>query len=569
MYSNISNITVLAIEDDVAVRRSISTYLEDSGCTVIEASCGREGLRLFRQHRPDIVYTDLNMPNIHGLDLIPQLRDECASTPIVVISGTGTMGDAVEAMKRGAWDFVSKPIRDFSTLDVLTSDLVRRSRKMKSDAMALAAEQSRYFGHPLGLLPGKDAACTYFNTSISSGQTPSMIVVNLDRFKAINASLGHSAGTELLRLTSERLKSIATDRHMVAHLDADEFALLSTADEAEVQDLVQNVRNLFKSSFSVDGQELYASACQGIVLSHQGAESFDEMLRRASMALCMARMKGRHSVQYYEEDFGKIARERNELEFLLRRALEQEEFIVHYQPQLHLDTGAMIGAEALVRWQKANGELVPPSEFIPLLEESGLIIPVGEHILRTACRHYMTWQTPGKQPLTISVNISIAQLKSGTLPATLVEIAGETGMDLSCLCLELTESIVVDEIEQTMLILEELRSLGVQLSIDDFGTGYSSLSYLRRMPICELKIDRSFISSLPNDQSNAILVTTIIQMAHAMNMRVVAEGVENKAQLRYLKELGCDMAQGYYFSKPMATGSFAERYRDFCSQPAN
>jgi EAL domain-containing protein (putative c-di-GMP-specific phosphodiesterase class I) len=167
------------------------------------------------------------------------------------------------------------------------------------------------------------------------------------------------------------------------------------------------------------------------------------------------------------------------------------------------------------------------------------------------------------------VNISIAQLKSGTLPATLVEIAGETGMGLSNLCLELTESIVVDDIEQTMQILEELRSLGVQLSIDDFGTGYSSLSYLRRMPICEIKIDRSFISSLPNDQSNAILVTTIIQMAHAMNMRVVAEGVENQDQLQYLKELGCDMAQGYYFSKPVTESSFAERCRNVCGQPVN
>ena len=551
-------ILVLAIEDDDALRRSIVTCLEDSGCKVIEASCGQEGLSLFRQHRPDIVYTDLNMPRIHGLDLIPQLRDECPETPIVVISGTGAIDDAVEAMKRGAWDFVSKPIRDIAILDLLTTNLVEKARKLKSDVASSETAQYMNSIDHFSSLPGKTIINKIFNERISARQIPSLIIVNLDRFKEIDSSLGQSAGMELLGQVAERFKSIMTEHDIFAHLDADEFAILSVEDDLHVRKLSLNLRDSFQEPFIIKDREIYASACQGIVLSHQGATTFEEMLRRANMALCMARANGRNSNQYYEADFGKMVRERNELEALLRRALEQEEFELHFQPQYLIETGKMIGAEALVRWKKSNGVLVLPSEFIPVLEDSGLIIPVGEYILRQACSQYVKWQSEGISPFIISVNISIAQFKSGALPATLTKIARETGMDLSFLCLELTESIVVDDIEQTIQTLEELRVLGVQLSIDDFGTGYSSLSYLGRMPISELKIDRSFIFSLPHDQSNAILVTTIINMARGMNIRVVAEGIENEEQLLYLKELNCEVAQGYYFNKPMNADQFAK-----------
>lgn len=550
MDNDIQGITVLTIEDDPLMRLCIVTSLKDSGYKIIEASCGREGLQLFKQHHPDIVFTDLSMPNIHGLDLIPQLREESPETPIVVISSTGAIHDAVEAMKRGAWDFVSKPIYDLSVLDRLTSKLVRQSRKMRLEALSTATD-------PLLSLPGKSILDKIFNERISLLQRSSLIIVNLDRFKEIDASLGQSAGKELLNLTANRLKSIMSVQDIFAHLDADEFAILSVENDSHVQNLSHSIRDAFLEPFEIQGKELYASACQGVVLSHQGAMNFDEMLRQANMALCMARANGRNSIKYYEADFGKIVRDRNELELRLRKAFEQEEFILFFQPQYQLDTGALIGAEALVRWKKPNGDMVLPAEFIPVLEECGLIIPVGKYILREACRQYMEWRSNGIPPFTMSVNISVAQFKSGDLPATLIEIARETGMDLSCLCLELTESIVVDDIEQTIQTLEVLRGLNVQLSIDDFGTGYSSLSYLRRMPISELKIDRSFISTLPHDQSNAILVTTIVTMARCMNIRVVAEGVEDEEQLLYLKELNCEVAQGYYFNRPLDVDQFA------------
>lgn len=553
MNENTQHITVLAIEDDSALRRSIVTCLEDSGCTVLEASCGHEGLSMFRKYRPDIVYTDLNMPNLHGLDLIPQLRNEDPEIPIVVISGTGAINDAVEAMKRGAWDFVSKPIRDLAVLDGLTIDLVERARKIKMEAQVPAAAQ---YIHPFVSLPGKSRINEVFDQRLSAHQPSSLIIVNLDRFKEIGASLGQSAGTDLLHQVADRFTSIMTGDDVFAHLDADEFAVLSVEDDSHVRNLSRSLRDSFQVPFTIKGREIYASACQGIVLSHQGTTAFDEMLRRANMALCMARTNGRNSIQYYEADFGKIVRERNEFESLLRKALEQEEYVLHFQPQYLIETGALIGAEALVRWKRPNGDLISPIEFIPILEESGLIIPVGEYLLRRACRQYMKWRSEGASPFTISVNISVAQFKSGALPATLIEIARETGMDLSFLCLELTENIVVDDIEQTMATLEALRILGVQLSIDDFGTGYSSLSYLRRMPISELKIDRSFVFSLPHDQNNAILVTTIINMARGLNIRVVAEGIETEEQLLYLKALHCEIAQGYYFNKPLDAERF-------------
>lgn len=548
-------VSVLTIEDDHLLRESISTYLTDSGFRVHEAENAHDGLNLFRESRPDLVFTDLSMPNGSGLDLIPLLKEESPSTPIVVISGTGRIEDAVEAMKRGAWEFIVKPIRDLSTLEDLSRRLMVRSGEMvRQQQESTRADHSPEPGNgynPLTGLPNRTLLEERFQERIAAKQHICLVLLDLDNFKMVNATFGNQTGDDLLRQVSRRLEAARTESMTLFYLGGDEFAILADCCDMKAECSAVSLSSVFQEAFTVGTQEIYISASMGIVSLTDNVGTLDDLLRYASISARQAKVRGRNNLQHYDPDFCVQARSRVEMETHLRRALEREEFLLQYQPQIDVASGAMCGVEALVRWRRADGSMVSPVDFIPILEESGLIIPVGEWILKSACSQYSEWMRQGMTPFTLSVNISAAQFKSGNLPGTVVRVLAETGMDPACLCLELTESIVMGDIEGTLTTMKALRGLGVSLSIDDFGTGYSSLSYLCKMPICELKIDRSFIATIPDDRNNAAIVSSIIGLAHCMSIRVVAEGVETEDQLGHLAGLRCQMVQGYLFSKPL------------------
>lgn len=559
-------IRVLTIEDDDGLRRSIADYLGDSGFTVYEAADAQEGLALFREHLPDIVFTDLRMPNGNGMDLLPLLREESPHTPVVVISGTGKLNDAVEAMKRGAWDYIEKPVRDLSLLEELSRKLFRQALDTRTPEGFEASPDELKDRDPLTGLPGRAFLTERFSSLAGRVPRLTLIHLDLDNFKMTNATLGQRAADGLLREVAGRLRSVLAAGDILARIGRDEFALLSPADVSEAGSLLASLKGVFHEPFAAGGGELFVSASMGVVGWPGDGVTIEELLKQAEMSTCQAKERGRNSVQFFNPAFGAHVRSRIELETSLRRAFEREEFTLHYQPQIEISTGAVTGMEALLRWRRSDGKPASPAEFIPVLEESGLIIPVGQWILRHACSQYTSWRARGMAPLNISVNISAPQFKSGELPATVIEILAETGMDPACLCLELTESIVMDDIEETIRTLGTLRELGVSLSIDDFGIGYSSLNYLRMMPISELKIDRSFIATIPHDQSNAVIVNTIISMAHCMNIRVVAEGVETAEQLRYLSSRECRLAQGYYFSKPLPADGLLEHLATYAER---
>lgn len=559
-------ISVLIIEDDAGQRRSIVDYLEDSGFAVSESASGEEGLALFRQRRPDIVLTDLNMDNGHGLDLIPQLRKESPHTPVVVVSGTGMIGDAVESMKRGAWDFIAKPVRRLSELEEVCRKALARSRELKErERSNEQSEQAYHFQRmhdALTGLPNRLQLGQLFRQRTGEGLRMCLVMLDLQNFKRVNANFGHQIANDLLCQVATRLSVACSGQDILAHLGGDQFAVLTNYTEAGTESFVSSLQNAFCLPFAAGEQELFVCAGLGVASWPADGNVVEELLRCANIAICRSRERGRTTVQYYDAAFGEHVRGRLEMETTLRRALERDEFILHYQPQIEVGSGKMTGVETLVRLGRNDGTLVPPSDFIPVLEESGLIIPVGEWILKQACSQYVEWQTQGLTRFMLSVNISAAQFESGTLPATVVRILQETGMNPHYLCLELTESIVMDDIEDTIGTLNTLCELGISLSIDDFGTGYSSLSYLRRMPISELKIDRSFISTIPHDQNNTAIVNSIISMARCMKMKVVAEGVETLEQLQHLSRCQCDMVQGYYFSKPLGPESVMEFWID-------
>jgi EAL domain-containing protein (putative c-di-GMP-specific phosphodiesterase class I) len=292
----------------------------------------------------------------------------------------------------------------------------------------------------------------------------------------------------------------------------------------------------------------------------------DSLLQNAHAALSQAKLMGTNTYSFYSKELGAQLRERMTRESGLHRALERNEFFLEYQPKIDTQSGVTCGMEALLRWRPiAHGNLISPNEFIPILEETGMIVEVGSWVLETACRQHLLWQQSGMADLVLSVNISAVQFHAGNLPETVTKIIHQTGINPDCLCLELTESVVMQDIEQTIATLHQLRELGVKLSIDDFGTGYSSLNYLQRMPLTELKIDRSFVMNLPLDENAIAIVDSVLNLAKSLHLTVVAEGVETPQQAAFLTARQCHQLQGYFFSRPLGSDAFIT-YVDFSSK---
>ena len=391
-----------------------------------------------------------------------------------------------------------------------------------------------------------------------------VLFLDLDRFKIINDTLGHAFGDLLLKSTAERLQSCVRDEDTIARLGGDEFIVL-LADLHNLQDaaiVAQKIIDALSQPILLEGSEIFVTTSIGITLFPHDGNDGNSLLKNADTAMYRAKEQGRNAYQFYTADMNAQASARLTMETGLRKALGREEFLLHYQPQVDLNTGNIVGVEALLRWRHPQMGLISPDEFIPMAEETGLIIPIGEWVLYTACAQCRNWPDAGCGPLRIAVNLSARQFRQKDLADTVARILNETGLDPRCLELELTESILMQNASATIATLQALSSLGIQISIDDFGTGYSSLSYLKRFPINALKIDRSFVRDITSDPDDAAITTAIIAMAKSLNLKVIAEGVETAEQLAFLRRHQCDNGQGYYFSQPVAAEAFALYLRD-------
>ncbi|MGE5649281.1 MAG: EAL domain-containing protein [Bacillota bacterium] len=391
-----------------------------------------------------------------------------------------------------------------------------------------------------------------------------VMFVDLDRFKFVNDTLGHQAGDTLLKQVSERLLSVVRHTDTVARLGGDEFVLVLSehADDALDPATVQRIMDVIAPPFIIDGHEFFLTCSVGIAAYPADGASAETLIKHADIAMYRAKEIGRDNFQFYTSSLNEKALERLRLESDLRNALERGEFLLHYQPQLDLYTGNVVGMEALIRWQHPELGMVSPARFIGLAEELGLIVPIGEWVIRTACRQNRAWQLAGLPPLRVAVNLSARQFAQGGLAKSIAAILAETGLPAELLDIELTESVVMTDVDFAIGILCDLKKLGVHLSVDDFGTGYSSLSYLKRFPIDVLKIDQSFVRDITLNGDGAELVRSIISLAHGLRLQVIAEGVETEEQLAYLWRHGCDQMQGYYFSKPLATDAFEHLLRE-------
>jgi diguanylate cyclase (GGDEF)-like protein len=393
-----------------------------------------------------------------------------------------------------------------------------------------------------------------------SGRTVAVMFLDIDDFKVINDTLGHSAGDELLQEVASRLARcvrssdfVASGSATVSRFGGDEFTILLSdqEDEAGISGVAERILRELSDAFNIRGEEIGIGGSVGITVSPADGSDVETLLRNSDTAMYHAKRKGRNNYQFYTESMKEAAFKRLTLENNLRRAIERGEFRVYYQPKLNLASNSVTGLEALVRWRDPTAGIVLPGEFIPLAEETGFILLIGEWVLRAAVEHSMAWQSAGRPPMPVSVNLSPMQIEEPGFADRVAEILSETGLDPALLEFEITEGMLMRDEDAAIALLERLRAMGIRLSLDDFGTGYSSLSYLRRMPIDTLKIDASFVKRITNDPKDAAFAGAIIAMAKVLHLRVVVEGVETEPQRDLLDELGCDEIQGYLISTPV------------------
>lgn len=444
--------------------------------------------------------------------------------------------------------------------------LLASSRDVTERNLFEAQLQHQAFHDPLTGLPNRALFTDRLEHALASAQrrnaSPALLFLDLDRFKMVNDSLGHSVGDQLLTAVAGRLQGCVRPEDTIARFGGDEFTILleDDRDSGGAVRVAERIREQLQAPFRVGGVEIFVTATIGIAVSYRGLVQADDLLRQADVALYRAKNRGKAQHEVYHPGMSTGARDYLELETDLRWALERDELRVHYQPIIALDTGRIAGLEALLRWQHPRRGLVAPDEFIPLAEETGLIHPLGHWVLRTACRYLRRWQgKPGVRPdLFVSVNLSARQLQDRALARDVSRTLRQAALDPACLHVEITESVLMQDVELTAGMLRQLKDIGIRVAVDDFGTGYSSLSYLKRLPVDILKVDRSFVDGLGQDHDATAIVRAIVTLAQTMNLTVTAEGVETAEQLAHLRDLGCDTGQGYYFSRPQPAGLVAD-----------
>lgn len=416
----------------------------------------------------------------------------------------------------------------------------------------------------------KDRLKDSISAAAREGSRLAVVFVDLDRFKFINDGLGHHVGDQLLRAMADRLKASVRDNDTVARLGGDEFVLLITSEGSPdaVADVLERMLSDISQPWTIPQGDFNVTCSIGVALYPDDGSDGETLLKHADSAMYRAKENGRNNFQFFTAELNQLITERLDLENKLRRALERNQFVLHYQPRIDMRTGKVIGVEALTRWMAGAEEIASPTRFIPVAEEIGLIVPIGKWVLETACKQNRAWQIAGFPELVISVNVSARQFLQDDLVQTIATVLKQTQLAPHLLEIEITESAVMHDADRFIAMLGELNDLGVQIAIDDFGTGYSSLSYLKRFPVDRLKVDRSFVQDIATDADDATIVRTIIALGHNLGLKVAAEGVETEQQLMFLRDNHCDELQGFYFSEPLTAEAMeAQLEGDFGSHP--
>lgn len=562
---------IMMIDDEPLTLEALQIFLEEVGYHNFTAvSDSRHALRLLAQNQPDVVLLDLVMPHVGGFEILAQLRTELTLKylPVIVLTSSTDADTKLQALELGANDFLAKPVDP--------SELVLRLRntlaaKFYQDGLAY------YDG--LTSLPNRrlfmERTASAVKHALDKHTICAILYVDLDHFNEFNDTLGLACGDEVLKQVAERLEASTRASDLVARLGdgcrvsiartgGDEFSILLT-ELSRYEDAVQvaqRVLTTMAQPFCIANHELFITASIGIALCPDDGADRDALLEHADIAMRHAKRQGKNGYQFYSKVLNAKSLERLSLINSLRKAIGQGEFTLAYQPKVEVETGCILGCEGLLRWLHPELGMVPPQKFIPLAEESGLIIDIGEWVLYRACEQLLHWHALGFDRLRLAINLSSQQFRHTDFSYTLRRALETTGVNPTYLILEITESMIMENAKDNIDVLYRIKDMGVTLAIDDFGTGYSSLSYLKRFPLDELKIDRSFIVGIPEEKDAALIASAIISLAHGLGLQVVAEGVENPEQLAFLRQHGCDEYQGYLFSKPVFAPEFTALLRD-------
>lgn len=562
---------ILVIEDEAQVLDNIQEILEIEDFDTITAENGCIGVQLAKVEAPDLIICDVMMPEMDGYGVLTALRQYSATVniPLIFLTAKADRSDVRQGMELGADDYLTKPFTPAELLKAIATRLEKKAAVQELYMNQIRQVEAKLnhlvYHNSLTGLPNQLLLRERFNqvqAQLNYNEPTSILLVSLDQFNWINSSLGHTFSDLLIKAAAKRLTTYITniDSNIdtLVHLNADQFIiLLKTIQHREdAAGVAQTILDVLSQPFVLNGQEVVITASIGIALCPGDSSNIDDLTTNAEVAMGGAKQQGGNQYQFYTTEMKSRSSNRLALEASLRHALEREEFQVYYQPQVDLQTGQIISAEALVRWNHPQWGLVSPAHFIPLAEENGLIIPIGEWVLRTACVQAKAWQIKHLAPLKVAVNLSARQVVKQNLSKRIVEILIESGLNPQFLELEITESILMQDTQTAIKTLTELKAIGVQISIDDFGIGYSSLNYLQKFPFDTLKVDRCFVSNIASNPENAVITKAIIQMAHDLNLKVIAEGVETEAELTFLCQQQCNAMQGYLFSRPIPAAEF-------------
>ncbi len=545
---------VLLIEDNPGDARLIREMLAEHPEAPFAIECVDRlacGIEFLTAQRAGLILLDLTLPDSHGLETFAKVYAHSPDVPIIVLTGNDDDAIALSAVKIGAQDYLVKGKIDRQLLVRTMQYSIERKRFQEQ--LEHQANYDALTGLPNRTLLRDRLRQAVFAQRVA--RSVAVVFIDLDHFKFVNDSLGHDAGDQLLKLVAERLRSSVRDGDTVSRLGGDEFILIlnDQPGEERIFHALQRIIGKVAEPIAIGGHEMFVTCSAGVSIYPQDASDPETLLRNADTAMYRAKDHGRNNFQFYTAEMNRRVTERVAVENSLRRAVERDEFQLHYQPRVDLASGSIVGVEALLRWRHPEWGLVVPERFIPLAEETGLIVPIGEWALRTACAQNRAWQEAGLPPLTVSVNLSARQFRQEDLPKSVGRILAETGMRGEHLEMELTESLVMHDAEAAIGTLKRLKALGVKLAVDDFGTGYSSLSYLTSLPIDGLKIDQSFVRNITTGGRNGagVLIRAIISLGHSLGLRVIAEGVETDKQLEFLKRHRCDEVQGFKLCRPL------------------
>jgi diguanylate cyclase (GGDEF)-like protein len=574
--------TILVIEDELPIRELIAEMLMLEDFEVLQAGNGREGIEIAQSQCPNLIICDVMMPVLDGYGVLTALQQDTitASIPFVFLTARGTKQDIRYGMNLGADDYLIKPFTQDELLDAISIRLRKQANSLQQYRSELESKQEQLdyllYHDPLTQLPNQLSLQDKFQQIVVSvaptiPSTPDevtfpLILISLDRLHLINQLLGYEGGNELLCALVKEIKSFLQPQDIITYLNSNEFVILLVAERqtlnletahAQTTTFIQSLLQKLSTPLLIRHQEVVLHLLFGIAFYPQNGRTLAQLLQKATIAKESAKSQLSAPFQFYRPELTAV-NDPLQLESDLRGALAKEQFVIYYQPQINTQSHRIIGAEALIRWIHPQRGLVSPGLFIPLAEETGLIQEIGEWILDHVCQQIKQWLDLDLSPVRIAVNLSARQFQQPNLAIWLANLLQKWGTDSSYLEVELTESMLVRDIPASIEQLQAIKSLGIRVAMDDFGTGYSSLSYLQQFPFDILKIDQCFIRKIDQNPKNAAIAQAIIMMAHQLNLRVIAEGVETPAELAFLQKNGCDDLQGYLFSPPVNAKIFTQ-----------